>query len=210
MLRRPTQTGRHRPVITRASSTAATVTGIRSAIGADRIAISGSSAPTANDSADDECGLPRVGQLLGIEPELDLGVRGDRIMVGEFLGDGPRRRRRQPFGLIQRREFFELGDGVRAKLPAFLPQQRLLGVALRAHRTYSPSAIDTAPAAKPATPAVMIGPRATVAAATPTTMPAVDTIPSLAPSTPARNQFKRAETEPRCGSCGCDLARSQT
>src|ERR1700754_736916 len=70
--------------------------------------------------------------------------------------------------------------------------------------TYSPNAIDTAPAANPAIPAVRIGPRATVAAATPTTMPAVETIPSLAPKTPARSQLSLDDTEPACGSAGCD------
>src|SRR5664280_1847406 len=38
--------------------------------------------------------------------------------------------------------------------------------------TYSPSAIDTAPATRPAIPAVRIAPRADVAPATPTTIPA--------------------------------------
>ena len=57
--------------------------------------------------------------------------------------------------------------------------------------TYSPSAIDTDPAANPASPAVRMGPVAVVAPATPTTMPATETIPSLAPSTAARSQFNR-------------------
>jgi hypothetical protein len=70
--------------------------------------------------------------------------------------------------------------------------------------TYSPKAIDTAPAATPAIPAVNIGPRPTVAAATPTTMPAIDTIPSLAPNTPARSQFNFDATEPTCGSAAWD------
>ena len=48
--------------------------------------------------------------------------------------------------------------------------------------TYSPSAIETAPATSPASPAVKIGPRAAVAPATPTTIPATDTMPSLAPA----------------------------
>ena len=68
--------------------------------------------------------------------------------------------------------------------------------------TYSPNAIETAPATSPAIPAVRIGPGDAVAAATPTTMPAVETIPSLAPNTPARNQFSLADTEPLCGSAG--------
>ena len=68
--------------------------------------------------------------------------------------------------------------------------------------TYSPSAIDSAPATRPAIPAVMIGPRSVVAAATPTTMPATETMPSLAPSTPARNQFNLVLIAPMCGSAG--------
>src|SRR5258708_5143739 len=39
------------PVITRATTNAATVTGIRTVLGGNRIAISGSSAPTVNDGA---------------------------------------------------------------------------------------------------------------------------------------------------------------
>lgn len=62
--------------------------------------------------------------------------------------------------------------------------------------TYSPNAIETAPATSPATPAVKIGPADVVDAATPTTMPAVETIPSLAPKTPARSQFSFEDNEP--------------
>ena len=68
--------------------------------------------------------------------------------------------------------------------------------------TYSPKAIDTAPAARPAIPAVRIGAFSTVAAATPTTMPAVETMPSFAPKTPARSQFSLDASEPTCGSDG--------
>ena len=69
--------------------------------------------------------------------------------------------------------------------------------------TYSPSAIETAPATSPARPAVNTGPRAGVAPATPTTMPATETIPSLAPSTPARSQFSRPARPAACGSWPC-------
>ncbi len=68
--------------------------------------------------------------------------------------------------------------------------------------TYSPSAIDTAPATSPASPAVKMGPRAEVAPATPMTMPATDTIPSLAPSTAARSQLSRPALPAACGSSG--------
>ena len=70
--------------------------------------------------------------------------------------------------------------------------------------TYSPTAIDSAPAASPAMPAVSTGPRSAVAAATPMTMPAVETIPSLAPKTAARSQLSLLATEPWCG---CVLLR---
>src|SRR5665811_2231832 len=73
--------------------------------------------------------------------------------------------------------------------------------------TYSPSAIDTAPATRPASPAVKMGPRAVVAPATPITRPATETIPSLAPSTPARNQFSRPARPAACGSLGWGAAR---
>src|SRR5690606_256815 len=54
--------------------------------------------------------------------------------------------------------------------------------------TYSPAAIDMAPATRPAMPASRICWRSACAAATPSTSDAVDTIPSLAPSTAARSQ----------------------
>ncbi len=66
--------------------------------------------------------------------------------------------------------------------------------------TYSPSAIETAPATSPATPAVAISFVLVVAAATPTTRPAVEMMPSLAPSTPARNQLSRADMPALWGS----------
>src|SRR6478609_4649320 len=72
--------------------------------------------------------------------------------------------------------------------------------------TYSPAAIDMAPAIMPIRPLRMIEPRLSVAPATPSTIAAVDTIPSLAPSTPARNQFNRPASPESCGSSCCGWA----
>src|SRR6478672_8023239 len=57
--------------------------------------------------------------------------------------------------------------------------------------TYSPAAIDRAPATSPAIPAVTIAAPDAPDAATPNTRLAVDRMPSLAPSTAARNQLDR-------------------
>src|SRR6185295_18199139 len=57
--------------------------------------------------------------------------------------------------------------------------------------TYSPAAIDSAPATSPAIPAVTIATRDAPDAATPSTRLAVDRMPSLAPSTAARSQLDR-------------------
>lgn len=51
--------------------------------------------------------------------------------------------------------------------------------------TYSPAAIDIAPATVPARPIISTVAAGAPALATPTTMPATDTMPSLAPSTAA-------------------------
>src|SRR5690349_99376 len=65
--------------------------------------------------------------------------------------------------------------------------------------TYSPAAIDNAPATMPATPATTMSRRAEDAAATPTIRLAVEMMPSLAPRTAARSQPMRSV---RCGSGG--------
>src|SRR3954447_18236591 len=57
--------------------------------------------------------------------------------------------------------------------------------------TYSPAAIESAPATSPAIPAVRIAAPEAPEAATPSTRLAVETMPSLAPSTAARSQFDR-------------------
>src|SRR6188472_2657185 len=69
--------------------------------------------------------------------------------------------------------------------------------------TYSPAAMLSAPATRPATPATKIASAWEVAPATPITMPATDTMPSLAPSTAARNALSRPPMPSWCGSSSC-------
>jgi hypothetical protein len=133
-----------------------------------------------------------------------MRMRGERIVFGQFDGDLVRGFGSQAAGFVQRGEFGEFCLGRRAQLD---PLRSLANWAFSLSRwlltdTYSPSAIDTAPATRPASPAVKIGPRWLVAPATPRTMPATDTIPSLAPSTPARSQFSRPARPAPCDSNG--------
>src|SRR5262245_30137605 len=73
--------------------------------------------------------------------------------------------------------------------------------------TYSPAAIDNAPATRPATPASRMSLRLARAAATPTTRLAVETMPSLAPSTAARSQpIRSVRCRSRCR-IGCPIPR---
>src|SRR6185436_19476479 len=75
--------------------------------------------------------------------------------------------------------------------------------------TYSPAAIDMAPATRPATPAMTMFCWLVCAAATPSTRLAVETMPSLAPSTAARNQPTRSMRCPsRCDRRMCGLLDS--
>jgi len=96
-------------------------------------------------------------------------------------------------GLAARRpgELAQLAVGVAEQLALLQADVGPLGIALRVTDTYSPAAIDSAPATSPATPAVMIAAPGAPDAATPSTRLEVDRMPSLAPSTPARSQLDR-------------------
>ena len=191
------------PAIPSAASTATMVTGTRQAAGGSRIATSGSSAPHGERHRRRGRGLDRAGQFFGVDVQLGVEVGGQRVVRGQLDGHLLGGRLGQALGLVQRGQLGEL----RASGSSASSRRSCASSAVSLSRwldtdTYSPSAIDTAPATSPARPAVKIGPARAVAPATPTTIPATDTIPSLAPSTPARSQFSLPALAPACGSPG--------
>ena len=64
--------------------------------------------------------MPGVGQLVGVDTEFDVDVRGERVVRGEFLGDRARGLRREPLLLIQPDELLEFGLGLLEQFPALL------------------------------------------------------------------------------------------
>ena len=120
-------------------------------------------------------------------------------MGGKLVGNGAGGGRGKALGFVQRSQLGQFGlRGVGKFGFSCAICARSLSRWLETE-TYSPSAIDTAPPTRPASPAVKMGPRAEVAPETPMTMAGTDTIPSLAPSTPGPQpvQATRAGTRMR-------------
>ena len=88
---------------------------------------------------------------------------------------------------VDRGQLLLLALGVTAELSLLDRQVGPLASACELTETYSPAAIEAAPATSPAVPAVRIAARVESAEATPTMIAAVETMPSLAPSTAARS-----------------------
>ena len=78
--------------------------------------------------------LPGAGEVLGVDGQLGVQVGGERVVFGEFAGDGPGGLRAQALGLVQRGEFGELQLRVLAQFPFLRVELGLLGVALAGHR----------------------------------------------------------------------------
>jgi hypothetical protein len=152
--------------------------------------------------------MPGVGQLVRVDAQLGVGVCGERVMRGQLLGQFPRRPHARALGHIDRGQLVQFLLGEILEFGLLLGQQGGSVSRWLLTDTYSPNAIDTAPATNPAIPAVRIGPGSGVTAATPTTRPAVDTMPSFAPNTPARSQFSRRPIPSACGSAACKPGES--
>ncbi|SBN49870.1 Hypothetical protein PFR_JS8_211 [Propionibacterium freudenreichii] len=77
---------------------------------------------------------PRVEQLIRVDVELHLGVRGQRVVVGQLDGHLPGEVVGDPLGLIGSGELVELAVGITLQGGSFLGQARALRVTLGAHR----------------------------------------------------------------------------
>lgn len=147
--------------------------------------------------------VPGIGELVRVDPELDLGVRAERVVLGEVVGDLLGQRPGQPLLSYIPVSSSSSSSGIsRSSVRSFSSSACSVSRWVLTD-TYSPVAMLSAPATSPATPATTMGCRPVVAPATPTTMPATLTMPSFAPSTPARSQFSRPAMLASCGSAAC-------
>ena len=114
-------------------------------------------------------------------------------MGRELLGDLIRKRGIEAALDVDRRELCKLGGWIGREFLAFAGKGSACSVsAWELTETYSPAAIDIAPATNPATPATKMSWLVARAAATPKMRLAVDTMPSFAPMTAARSQPMRS------------------
>ena len=76
--------------------------------------------------------MPRVGQRFRVDPQLDVDVRGERVLGGQLLGQPAGRLRTGSLRDVERRELVELLGRRGGQLGPLLVQQGALGVALAA------------------------------------------------------------------------------
>ena len=98
------------------------------------IVSSGSSAPSVKDEHRGEGGVPGAGEVVRVDAELGLGVRAERVVLGELPGHLQREVLAEPLLDVEPGELLELLLGLVPQLAPLLVQQRQLGVLLGAHR----------------------------------------------------------------------------
>ena len=125
-------------------------------------------------------GLPGAGEVFGVDGQFGVEVGGERVVLGEFVGDRARVSGRRPFASYRAASSASSSSGSSRSSRFSVSSWAFSESRWLDTDTYSPRAIDTAPATRPAMPAVNSGPRSVVTPATPTTSPATDTMPSLA------------------------------
>ena len=81
---------------------------------------------------------PRVRDVVGVDAQLGLGVRAERVVLGELLGDLEGEVLGQSLRHVDAGQLLQLVRRVVAELAAFLLQERQLGVALGADRDVLP------------------------------------------------------------------------
>ena len=134
------------------------MTAISAAIGSDRHAPPAAcAAPTANEPADASAAWTGRATMHVREPELVAGVRAERVvrhqLVGDVLGQRRRRgrgRRRSPASSSRSK------TGSAARCSRSMSRSASSTSTCELTETYSPAAIDIAPATRPATPATRI------------------------------------------------------
>src|SRR5258708_16979607 len=159
------------PVTASATSTATKVTGTRQAAGGARIATSGRSAPMVNDAAEAIAACRGLVRSLGSMPSSTSTWAANASCLVSSSATVRAVRADRPFARYRAASSASSCSGASAS-----SRRSLSSIALSVSRwlltdTYSPNAIEIAPATSPATPAVRIGPRVAVAPATPVTMP---------------------------------------
>ena len=122
------------------------------------------------------------------QSQLVPGVSRECVLGGHLLRDLPGQSGCDASGDVDLRQFVELRLRLFGQFAPFLARSASSVSDCELTETYSPAAIDMAPATRPAAPATRASLAEFEAAATPTTRLAVEMMPSLAPSTAARSQ----------------------
>ena len=123
-----------------------------------------------------------------LNAQLVARMRRQSVVRGQLLGDLSGERRVKPSADVNALQLRQFELGTAGQFPLLSREVGVLAIACELTETYSPAAIDIAPATNPATPATSTLLRLVSAAATPTMRLAVETMPSLAPRTAALSQ----------------------